>query len=99
MPVTCGRRAISAGAACLRSANTFNHATNSRLAFWFSRVSLAGEAPTAWRSCALESRTCAVDQALETAGKGHDVQVGPVASDSGVNQDRMMEFFIDALKP
>ena len=38
-------------------------------------------------------------KALQTAGKSHDVQVGPDRGHSSVNQDRMMEFFIDALKP
>jgi dipeptidyl-peptidase-4 len=38
-------------------------------------------------------------KALQDAGKSHDVQVGADRGHSGVNQDRMMEFFIDALKP
>jgi dipeptidyl-peptidase-4 len=38
-------------------------------------------------------------QALQAAGKSFDLQVGPDHGHSGVNQDRMMEFFIDALKP
>ena len=38
-------------------------------------------------------------KALQDAGKSHDVQVGPDRGHSAVNQDRMMEFFIDALKP
>jgi dipeptidyl-peptidase-4 len=35
--------------------------------------------------------------ALQRAGKGFDVQVGPDQGHSGVNEDRMMEFFIDVL--
>ncbi len=35
--------------------------------------------------------------ALQQAGKSFDVQVGPDRGHSGINQDRMMEFFIDAL--
>jgi dipeptidyl-peptidase 4 len=38
-------------------------------------------------------------QALQTAGKSFDLQVGPDRGHSGINQDRMMEFFIDVLKP
>jgi dipeptidyl-peptidase 4 len=38
-------------------------------------------------------------KALQDAGKSHDVQVGPDHGHSSVNQDRMLEFFIDALKP
>jgi dipeptidyl-peptidase-4 len=38
-------------------------------------------------------------QALQTAGKSFDLQVGPDRGHTAVNQDRMMEFFIDALKP
>ena len=38
-------------------------------------------------------------EALQNAGKSLDVQVGPDRGHSGVNQDRMMEFFIDVLKP
>ena len=38
-------------------------------------------------------------QALQSAGKSFDLQVGPDRGHSSVNQDRMMEFFIDALKP
>jgi len=38
-------------------------------------------------------------KALQDAGKSFDVQVGPDRGHSGMNQDRMMEFFIDALKP
>jgi dipeptidyl-peptidase-4 len=36
---------------------------------------------------------------LQEAGKSFDVQVGPDRGHSAMNQDRMMEFFIDALKP
>jgi dipeptidyl-peptidase-4 len=38
-------------------------------------------------------------KALQTAGKSFDVQVGPDQGHSSMNQDRMMEFFLDALKP
>jgi dipeptidyl-peptidase 4 len=38
-------------------------------------------------------------KALQDAGKSVDVQVGPDRGHSSVNQDRMMEFFVDALKP
>jgi dipeptidyl-peptidase-4 len=38
-------------------------------------------------------------QALQSAGKSFDLQVGPDRGHSGVNQDRMMEFFIEVLKP
>ena len=38
-------------------------------------------------------------KALQGAGKSFDVQVGPDQGHGAVNQDRMMEFFIDALKP
>ena len=37
-------------------------------------------------------------KALQDAGKSFDVQVGPDRGHSRVNQDRMMEFFIDALR-
>ncbi|MEN3336325.1 MAG: dipeptidyl-peptidase 4 [Acidobacteriota bacterium] len=37
--------------------------------------------------------------ALQQAGKGIDVQVGPDQGHSPVNSDRMMEFFVDALRP
>jgi dipeptidyl-peptidase-4 len=36
-------------------------------------------------------------KALQEAGKSFDVQVGPDRGHSGVNPDRMMEFFIDNL--
>ena len=38
-------------------------------------------------------------KALQQAGKSFDVQVGPDQGHSSMNQDRMMEFFIDALRP
>ncbi len=38
-------------------------------------------------------------KALQEAGKSFDLQVGPDRGHSGVNQDRMLEFFVDALKP
>jgi dipeptidyl-peptidase-4 len=36
-------------------------------------------------------------QALQRAGKSFEVQVGPDAGHSGLNQQRMMEFFIENL--
>ena len=36
-------------------------------------------------------------RALQRAGKSFDVQVGPDLGHSGINQQRMMEFFIEAL--
>lgn len=36
-------------------------------------------------------------RALQQAGKSFEVQVGPDAGHSGINQQRMMEFFIEAL--
>jgi dipeptidyl-peptidase-4 len=36
-------------------------------------------------------------KALQEAGKSFDVQVGPDRGHSGVNSDRMMEFFIENL--
>ncbi len=36
-------------------------------------------------------------RALQNAGKSFDVQVGPDRGHGGVNQDRMMEFFIETL--
>ena len=44
------------------------------------------------------SNTLQLIKALQEAGKSFDVQVGPDQGHSGVNQDRMMEFFIDALQ-
>jgi dipeptidyl-peptidase-4 len=34
---------------------------------------------------------------LQKAGKSFDVQVGPDQGHSGLRQERMMEFFIEAL--
>jgi dipeptidyl-peptidase-4 len=45
------------------------------------------------------SNTLQLIKALQEAGKSFDVQVGPDRGHSGVNTDRMMEFFIDALRP
>jgi dipeptidyl-peptidase-4 len=36
-------------------------------------------------------------QALQRAGKSFEVQVGPDLGHTGVNQGRMMEFFIENL--
>ena len=36
-------------------------------------------------------------RALQQAGKSFEVQVGPDAGHSGINQQRMMEFFIESL--
>ena len=36
-------------------------------------------------------------EALQRAGKSFEVQVGPDRGHSGINRDRMMEFFIEAL--
>lgn len=38
-------------------------------------------------------------KALQDAGKSFEVQVGPDKGHTAVNADRMMEFFIDALRP
>lgn len=38
-------------------------------------------------------------KALQAAGKSFDMQVGPDQGHSSVNQERMLEFFIDALAP
>jgi dipeptidyl-peptidase 4 len=43
------------------------------------------------------SNTLQLINVLQSAGKSFDVQVGPDLGHSGVNEDRMMEFFIDAL--
>ena len=40
-----------------------------------------------------------VIKALQDAGKSFEVQVGPDKGHTAVNADRMMEFFIDALRP
>lgn len=45
------------------------------------------------------SNTLQLIKALQEEGKSIDVQVGPDLGHSAVNQDRMMEFFIDALRP
>ena len=45
------------------------------------------------------ANTLQLIKALQEAGKSFDVQVGPDQGHSSVNQERMMEFFIDALKP
>ena len=37
--------------------------------------------------------------ALQQSGKSFDVQVGPDRGHSAINQDRMMEFFIQNLVP
>jgi dipeptidyl-peptidase-4 len=36
---------------------------------------------------------------LQRAGKSFDLQVGPDRGHSGINTDRMMEFFLEALMP
>jgi len=38
-------------------------------------------------------------KALQDAGRSFDVQVGPDRGHSSVDQDRMMEFFVDVLRP
>jgi dipeptidyl-peptidase-4 len=38
-------------------------------------------------------------KALQDAGKSFELQVGPDRGHTSVNQERMMEFFIDALRP
>ena len=38
-------------------------------------------------------------KALQDAGKSFEVQIGPDRGHSAMNADRMMEFFIDALRP
>jgi dipeptidyl-peptidase-4 len=43
------------------------------------------------------SNTMQLVQALQKAGKSFDLQVGPDRGHSALNQDRMMEFFIDNL--
>src|SRR5450759_2625310 len=43
------------------------------------------------------SNTMQLIKALQAAGKSFEVQVGPDQGHSGVNQDRMMEFFIENL--
>jgi dipeptidyl-peptidase-4 len=43
------------------------------------------------------SNTMQLIAALQAAGKSFEVQVGPDRGHTGVNQDRMMEFFIENL--
>ncbi len=43
------------------------------------------------------SNTLQLVQALQDAGRSYDLQVGPDLGHSGVDRDRMLEFFIDAL--
>jgi dipeptidyl-peptidase 4 len=43
------------------------------------------------------SNTLALVKALQRNGKGFDLQVGPDQGHSGINQQRMMEFFIENL--
>jgi dipeptidyl-peptidase-4 len=43
------------------------------------------------------SNTMQLIKALQDAGKSFDVQVGPDRGHSGINHDRMMEFFIEKL--
>ena len=43
------------------------------------------------------SNTLQLIDALQGAGKSFDVQVGPDRGHSEVNEERMMEFFIDVL--
>jgi dipeptidyl-peptidase-4 len=45
------------------------------------------------------ANTLQMIKALQDAGKSFDVQVGPDRGHTAVNLDRMMEFFVDALKP
>ena len=45
------------------------------------------------------NNTMQLIRALQRAGKSFEVQVGPDQGHSAVNQRRMMEFFIDNLKP
>ena len=43
------------------------------------------------------SNTMQLIKALQDAGKSFDVQVGPDRGHSGINSERMMEFFIENL--
>jgi dipeptidyl-peptidase-4 len=43
------------------------------------------------------SNTMQLVQALQRAGKSFELQVGPDAGHTALNQDRMMEFFIENL--
>ena len=45
------------------------------------------------------SNTMQLVQALNAAGKSYEVQVGPDKEHSSIPRDRMMEFFVGALKP
>jgi dipeptidyl-peptidase-4 len=45
------------------------------------------------------ANTLQLIKALQEAGKSFDVQVGPDRGHSSIDQDRMMEFFIDVLRP
>ena len=45
------------------------------------------------------AHTLQLIKALQDAGKSFDVQVGPDYGHSSMNQERMMEFFIEVLKP
>lgn len=45
------------------------------------------------------TNTLQIIKALQQAGKSFDLQVGPDLGHSSVNEDRMLEFFIDALNP
>ncbi len=42
------------------------------------------------------SNTLQLVRALQSAGKSFDIQIGPDQGHSGVNRDRMLEFFVDA---
>ena len=43
------------------------------------------------------SNTLQLIAALQEAGKSFELQVGPDRGHSGINRDRMMEFFIESL--
>lgn len=45
------------------------------------------------------ANTLQLISALGEAGKSYDLQVGPDAGHTAVNQNRMLEFFLDALSP
>ena len=45
------------------------------------------------------AHTLQLIKALQDAGKSFDVQVGPDHGHTSMNQERMMEFFIEVLKP
>jgi dipeptidyl-peptidase-4 len=44
------------------------------------------------------SNTLQLVDALQRAGKSFEVQVGPDRGHTGVNEDRMMEFFMDCFR-